>query len=681
MSHYLFELGLEEVPARFLLGIRDQLSQRIADFLAEKRIAYEEIESFATPRRIAVRIHNIADKQADIQEKVKGPALRIAQDDQGQWTKAAEGFARGQGASVEEIIVEDYKGEDYIYVDKFIAGQAVEEILKEIPTILQAMNFPVTMHWSNLETSFIRPVHWMVSLLDNQIIPFEFVGITSSNHTRGHRFLGSKDIVLEDESQYENALKKNYVIASFEERQAIIRHQVQEIAQENTWRIPMDLDLLEEITAIVEWPTAFYGEFESSYLEVPEIILQTAMKDHQRYFYVQDPTTEKMLPYFISVRNGNQEHLENVVKGNLKVLKARLEDALFFYQEDLKHSLNFFNEKLDYVNEHQAIGTYGEKEARVEALIQLIANQPGRSLPTGEAVEIAGEASRCYKFDLMTAVVDEFPELQGQMGEIYAEYYGLDDAVARAIGSQYLPNQAGGQLPATEAGALLAMADKLDTLIQFFEAGIIPTGSNDPFALRRQASGIVEIMLDRRWDFDLLTILHQKVLDPAVLTAIKEFIQARVSNHLDADGVDYDIIQSVTQVNHLDLLVMVDTAKRMQTLKLDDPATYRNFVEQLTRVVNLGHQVEVIQPISETLAQTSSEKALISQVMGLDLLVEQVELFGTLYRLAPTIEAYFEDNMVNTDDPTIKGNRQATLKVLTEAVFNLFDPRQLISKF
>ncbi|MGX7106775.1 glycine--tRNA ligase subunit beta [Hutsoniella sourekii] len=681
MSHYLFELGLEEVPARFLLGIRDQLSQRIADFLAEKRIAYEEIESFATPRRIAVRIHNIADKQADIQEKVKGPALRIAQDDQGQWTKAAEGFARGQGASVEEIIVEDYKGEDYIYVDKFIAGQAVEEILKEIPTILEAMNFPVTMHWSNLETSFIRPVHWMVSLLDNQIIPFEFVGITSSNHTRGHRFLGNKDIVLEDESQYENALKENYVIASFEERQAIIRHQVQEIAQENTWRIPMDLDLLEEITAIVEWPTAFYGEFESSYLEVPEIILQTAMKDHQRYFYVQDPTTEKMLPYFISVRNGNQEHLENVVKGNLKVLKARLEDALFFYQEDLKHSLNFFNEKLDHVNEHQAIGTYGEKQSRVKALIQLIANQPGRCLPTEEAVEIAGEASRCYKFDLMTAVVDEFPELQGQMGEIYAEYYGLDAAVARAIGSQYLPNQAGGQLPATEAGALLAMADKLDTLIHFFEAGIIPTGSNDPFALRRQASGIVEIMLDRRWDFDLLAILHEKVLDPAVLTAIKEFIQARVSNHLDADGVDYDIIQSVTQVNHLDLLVMVDTAKRMQTLKLDDPATYRNFVEQLTRVVNLGSQVDVIQPISVTLAQTSSEKALISQVMGLDLLVEQDELFGTLYRFAPTIEAYFEDNMVNTDDPTIKGNRQATLKVLTEAVFNLFDPRQLISKF
>ena len=451
MAEFLLEIGMEEIPARFLLDLSQQLEKRVADFLAEERLAYESLSAYATPRRLAVQVHGLAERSQDVSTKSKGPSLKIAKDAEGNWTKAALGFIKGQGASQEDVIVESIKGEDYIFVNKHLPGKAADQVLSGLNRVLEAMTFPVTMTWHDYETPFIRPVHWIVALLDQALVPLEFVGVKSDRISRGHRFLGH-DVTLAQATDYVEALREQHVLVDFEERRANIRQQLADLASAQGWQVPVDEDLLEEVTAIVEWPTVFYGDFEDKYLSVPHCVLITAMRDHQRYFYALDAKNE-LLPVFISVRNGNDQHLANVVKGNQKVLRARLEDALFFYQEDLKHDLNFFVDKLANVNEHFKLGTLADKQVRVGALISQLQGELNLDQASYEA---ALRASQIYKFDLMTQVVGEFDELQGQIGEIYARHYGEEALVAQAIGTQYLPTTSGGALPNQDAGALLA---------------------------------------------------------------------------------------------------------------------------------------------------------------------------------------------------------------------------------
>uniref|UniRef100_UPI0026E92A5C glycine--tRNA ligase subunit beta n=1 Tax=Abiotrophia defectiva TaxID=46125 RepID=UPI0026E92A5C len=531
MAEFLLEIGMEEIPARFLLDLSQQLEKRVADFLAEERLAFESLSAYATPRRLAVLVHGLVERSQDVSTKAKGPSLKIAKDAEGNWTKAALGFIKGQGASQEDVIVESIKGEDYIFVNKHLPGKAADQVLSGLNRVLEAMTFPVTMTWHDYETPFIRPVHWIVALLDQELVPLEFVGVKSDRISRGHRFLGH-DVSLAKATDYVEALREQHVLVDFEERRANIRQQLADLASAQGWQVPVDEDLLEEVTAIVEWPTVFYGDFEDKYLSVPHCVLITAMRDHQRYFYALDAKGE-LLPVFISVRNGNDQHLANVVKGNQKVLRARLEDALFFYQEDLKHDLNFFVDKLANVNEHFKLGTLADKQVRVGALIRQLQSDLNLDQASYEA---ALRASQIYKFDLMTQVVGEFDELQGQIGEIYARHYGEETLVAQAIGTQYLPTTSGGALPNQDAGALLALADKLDTLFQYFKVGLIPTGSNDPYALRRTAMGIVEILLDRGWELDLLPVFKQLVEaqegDQELLKQLADFVWARVAVHL-----------------------------------------------------------------------------------------------------------------------------------------------------
>ena len=681
MAEFLLEIGMEEIPARFLLDLSQQLEKRVADFLAEERLAYESLSAYATPRRLAVLVHGLAERSQDVSSKAKGPSLKIAKDAEGNWTKAALGFIKGQGASQEDVIVESIKGEDYIFVNKHLPGQAADQVLSGLNRVLEAMTFPVTMTWHDYEIPFIRPVHWIVALLDQELVPLEFVGVKSDRISRGHRFLGH-DVTLAKATDYVEALREQHVLVDFEERRANIRQQLADLASAQAWQVPVDEDLLEEVTAIVEWPTVFYGDFEEKYLSVPHCVLITAMRDHQRYFYALDAKGE-LLPVFISVRNGNDQHLANVVKGNQKVLRARLEDALFFYQEDLKHDLNFFVDKLANVNEHFKLGTLADKQARVGALISQLQGDLNLDQASYEA---ALRASQIYKFDLMTQVVGEFDELQGQIGEIYARHYGEEALVAQAIGTQYLPTTSGGALPDQDAGALLALADKLDTLFQYFKVGLIPTGSNDPYALRRTAMGIVEILLDRGWELDLLPVFKHLVEahegDQELLKQLSDFVWARVAVHLRNQSVDMDQIQGIGAANHLEVGKANYVAHFLKTHKDKNPTAYKRFLEAITRVVNLGAKVQEEAQLNLDLAQTDSEAKLIEAAAKIDQYKISVDaLYMYLDNLVPVIEAYFDDNKVNADDETIRANRLATLKVLTEAVLELFDSRLLINKF
>ncbi|WP_306486364.1 glycine--tRNA ligase subunit beta [Abiotrophia sp.] len=681
MAEFLLEIGMEEIPARFLLDLSQQLEKRVADFLAEERLAYESLSAYATPRRLAVLVHGLDECSQDVSTKAKGPSLKIAKDAEGNWTKAALGFIKGQGASQEDVIVESIKGEDYIFVNKHLPGQAADQVLSGLNRVLEAMTFPVTMTWHDYEIPFIRPVHWIVALLDQELVPLEFVGVKSDRISRGHRFLGH-DVTLAKATDYVEALREQHILVDFEERRANIRHQLADLASAQGWQVPVDEDLLEEVTAIVEWPTVFYGDFEEKYLSVPHCVLITAMRDHQRYFYALDAKGE-LLPVFISVRNGNDQHLANVVKGNQKVLRARLEDALFFYQEDLKHDLNFFVGKLANVNEHFKLGTLADKQVRVGALISQL--QGDLSLDHA-SYEAALRASQIYKFDLMTQVVGEFDELQGQIGEIYARHYGKEALVAQAIGTQYLPTTSGGALPDQDAGALLALADKLDTLFQYFKVGLIPTGSNDPYALRRTAMGIVEILLDRGWDLDLLPVFKHLVEayegEQELLKQLADFVWARVAVHLRNQSVDMDQIQGIGAAKHLEVGKANYVAHFLKTHKDKNPTAYKRFLEAITRVVNLGAKVQEETQLNLDLAQTDSEAKLLEAAAKIDQYKISVDaLYMYLDNLVPVIEAYFDDNKVNADDETIRANRLATLKVLTEAVLELFDSRLLINKF
>lgn len=673
--NYLLEIGLEEVPARFLVTLKDQLQDRVQIFLQEQRLAYESIQAFASPRRLAVLVHGLAEVQEDASEVAKGPAMTIAQDEDGNWTKAALGFMKGQGVDPSAAYVDNIKDVPYLFVKKFQKGQAAAEVLQNMDKVIKEMTFPVTMHWHDYKVPFIRPVHWLVSLLDQDIVPINFVGIQADRVSRGHRFLG-QDVLIQTATDYLAALKAQYVVVDFDERKSLIQAQLEALGQEKGWQIPIDQDLLDEVTAIVEWPTVFYGEFDQSYLDLPEIVLITAMKDHQRYFYAKD-MEGKLLPVFISVRNGNQDHIENVVKGNRKVLRARLEDALFFYQEDLKKPLNFYIEKLDHVNEHFKLGSLGQKQDRVYRYIETIAPYLNIS---GQAKDDAQATAKVYKFDLMTQTVGEFDELQGEIGAIYGKHYGLSDQVCQVIGDQYLPKTAGGELPKSQAAILLTIADKIDTLVNYFAVDLVPTGSNDPYALRRQAMGLVEILDSTDIEVDLAHLigLHPVLQDQNnLLETILQFIKARLVNSLEKLEVDFDIIKAIEGAERFDINQNMDTAFKLAKIKLDQPDHYRDMVEALTRVVNLGAKVQDPGQVDQTLSQSESEAVLMRMVAA----GPGQDIFTYFDQLVGPIHTYFEENMVNDQDTSIRQNRLSLMFLLTSQIVKYFDPRQLLSKF
>lgn len=691
---FLLEIGLEEIPAQIVTPSMNQLKAKVSAFLESNALAFESIEAFSTPRRLAVRVNQLAEKQADVEEEVKGPAKKIALDAEGNWSKAAQGFVRGQGLTTEDITFKELNGTEYVFVNKFVAGKMAEEVLVGIKDIITSLTFPVSMHWADHDFKYIRPIHWLVALLDETIVPFEILTIPTGRTSRGHRFLG-KDLSFDHANQYEEKLLEEFVIANPLKRQGLIVEQAEKLAQAKNWQVGLDEDLLEEVTNLVEYPTAFVGTFDEKYLAVPEEVLITSMKEHQRYFDVKD-SQGQLLPYFVAVRNGNSEYLENVVRGNEKVLTARLEDAEFFYQEDHKLTIAECVEKLKKVTFHEKIGTTFEKMQRVHAIAQLIGREVGL---TDEQLADLARASDIYKFDLVTNMVGEFPELQGIMGEKYALTQGEKPAVAQAIREHYLPTSSEGVLPESAVGSVLALADKVDSLFSFFAVGLVPTGSNDPYALRRQTYGAIRIVENQGWKFPIIRLQNEIA---AVINQdserygitldgqqkeVAEFMKARMKQWLSSRGVRHDVIEAVTSAEQDDISTIFEAAAVLKA-GLDDQ-DFKPSVEALTRVINLaqkgqqayGHLTELI--VDPTLFENQEEKNLYEAVKTVAAEFSDKTLndnYQALKALRPTIESYFNETMVMSEDEAIRRNRLTQLMIIARMALSFASLEQLVIK-
>ncbi|MBC6388036.1 glycine--tRNA ligase subunit beta [Lactobacillus kunkeei] len=692
MAHtFLLEIGLEEMPAHVVTPSIKQLVKKTEDYLKDQRIDFDAVKPFSTPRRLTIQIEGLADKQPDVNETVKGPAKKIALDDEGNWSKAAIGFTKGQGLSTDDITFKEVKGTEYVFVEKHIAGKPVKEVLMGLKDVITSMTFPTLMKWNVYRLDFIRPIRWMVALLDDEVLPIQILDVTASNVSRGHRFLG-QDTTINSADEYEEKLKEQFVIVDAQKRKDLIVKQIKEIQDENNWVININPGLLEEVNNLVEWPTAFFGKFDEKYLQLPSEVLITSMKDNQRFFYVNDQNGN-ILPFFISVRNGNSEYIENVIAGNEKVLTARLEDAMFFYQEDQAKDIDFYVNKLKKVSFHDKISTMFEKMQRVEKIAEVIGQHA--KLNDQELKDVK-RAAQIYKFDLVTGMVGEFSELQGVMGEKYALLKGENEAVATAIREHYMPISATGELPATKVGSVLSLADKFDSILTFFAAGMIPSGSNDPYALRRQANGIVRIVKNEELNFNLTEMMEAFInaekdanvapdLDQnKEISEIVSFIKDRIVKQLKADKIRHDIIDAAGNSNNDNIEFIFNVADILNEHKEDD--NFKESVEALTRVLRISEKQDFASDdlnVDESLFENDSEKNLHSNVEAISgdfFSLSANDEYNKLFDLKDSINDYFDQTMVMAKDENVKNNHLRELTKLSNMINWFADLNQLIVK-
>lgn len=687
----LLEIGLEEVPARFVRDAMEQLQQKYEKWLEEQRIAFERIQSYATPRRLAILVTGVAEKQADIEEEAKGPSRKIAQDENGNWSKAALGFARSQSVEPEALYFKELAGVEYVYARKSSIGIETSSLLAQgFVDVIQSMSFPKNMRWGSYDMRFVRPIRWLVALYGNDVVPIELAGVASGRISRGHRFLGS-ETSLAAASDYAEKLREQFVIVDVAEREALIVKQIEELAAQKGWKIAVKEDLLEEVLFLVEYPSTLFGTFEESFLNIPQEVLITSMREHQRYFPVLDQEG-KLLPYFVTVRNGDQRSLDIVAKGNEKVLRARLSDAKFFYEEDHKLTIEAALAKLENIVYHEELGSVGDKVRRVTRTASLISSK----LAVGQSVQDKVErAAAICKFDLVSQMVYEFPELQGIMGEDYASRLGEDAEVAKAINEHYQPRFAGDAVPSQLVGAIVSLADKIDTIVGCFSIGIVPTGSQDPYALRRQAAGIVQILLAHNLPmsltelFELSLTVHAergtKRSSEDIAKDLQDFFALRVKNWLGEHGAKYDVIDAVMEAGFTDLQL---TKKRAELLaaQLQDAnkASFKSNVEAFNRVCNLAAKAESKQ-VDPELFQEETERNLYNTWVAIHssfaaaMAARDVEsAYEQLASLREPIVAYFDSVMVMAEDEAVKQNRLATLAVIGDDVAAIADLSKLV---
>ena len=684
---YLFEIGTEEMPAHVVERSVKQLAQRTEKFLKEKGLNFKCTKTFSTPRRLTVLVEDLTEKQEDIDEIKKGPAKKIALDQDKNWTKAAQGFARGQGMTTDDIYFDKLKGTEYAYVHVKKEGKKTSDILLEMSEIIKSMTFPTKMRWDSHDFEFVRPIHWLVSLYGSDVIPVKILDITAGRKTAGHRFLGDS-VVLANSSDYEDALKDQFVIVDANKRRKMIIDQMNKLVKKNNWQIKPDESLLEEVTNLVEYPTVFAGSFAKKYLQMPKEVLITSMKDNQRYFEVYDQNGE-LINHFIAVRNGNKDYLENVISGNEKVLVARLDDAQFFYDEDRKYPLSHFVQKLDNVSFHDKIGSMSEKMKRVNIIGDFLAK---RWHLDKQVVSDFDRASQIYKFDLVTQMVGEFAELQGVMGKHYAKLAGEKDDVAAAIAEHYMPTTSEGNLPKTTVGSLLSIADKLDTIITFFAVGMIPSSSNDPYALRRYAYGIVRILINQRWSLPFNDVLPEIVSalenqTPAKLPKKAEqeeeislFIRDRIKQYLQKNNYKYDIIDAVLASSQQDPIQILAAAKVLQLHHDDDK--FKPVVESLIRINNILKKAKYKGKniVNKDLFDNDTETQLAESVNDLSKIDKLADLYDGFVKLQPVIDLYFETNMIMAKDEAVKNNRLAQLSDVAQLSKRLGDLSKLVIK-
>lgn len=698
MKKLLFEIGTEEIPAKFMPGILKQLKELAAAKMQELRIPFEDITVYGTPRRMAFIADGVAETQADVVVEAKGPSVKIAYVS-GAPSKAAQGFARGQGVDVKDLVVRD----NYVYAVKHLAGQPVVELLPGLlMDILTSLSFPKTMRWADYEFRFVRPIRWMVALFGDQIIPVEICGVKSGKFSMGHRFMqqslkaaaesqgllsaalskvgnkvysalaGVKGAVeIPSAGDYKKVMYDNFVMVDQDERRALILQQIKDLAAQNGGEAEINEDLLEEVNYLVEWPTALCGKFEEKFLSLPKECIITPMREHQRYFPVLDEDGN-LLNKFITVRNGGSEHLDIVTHGNERVLRARLSDAEFFFNEDRAIKLEDRLEKLKTVSFQEGLGNMYDKSERLVKMAEML--RFAINTPVDEE-----ELRRCAllcKTDLVTGMVIEFTELQGVMGREYALLDGEKPEVATGIFEHYLPRFAGDALPATTIGCIVGIGDKLDNICATFSRGLAPTGSQDPYALRRQALGVINILLDANYHISLAKIiagtLYLLDIKPEetgkLVPQIMEFFKQRLRNLLMDQGIRYDVIDAVFADKRND--DMVDLAVRCKALAAYvEAGNAEPLVQVSVRVSNLCKKIEKEVAISGALFKDESENKLHEVVAAVSkeiipeiVLYDYAAVLKAGEKVIEPVNTFFDNVMVMDEDENVKNNRLAMLE-------------------
>ena len=678
----LLEIGTEEIPAHAMPGILSQLKENAAKAFKELRLSYTDIRTLGTPRRTALLVAGLDEKQPDVSSENRGPSVAIAFDADGNPTKAAQGFARGQKVDASALVVKD----GYVYAMVHEDGKATSELLQALlPELICGLSFPNNMRWADLDFKFIRPLRGLVALYDAEIIPFEVAEVKSGRISRGHRFLSQGDFSIADAKSYEKACEEQFIIVDQEKRKAMIREQIEACAKANGGQAEITEELLEEVLYLVEYPTALCGRFEDKYLQLPPEAVITPMRDHQRYFPVKD-AAGKLLPLFITVRNGGTAHLETVQHGNERVLRARLDDAQFFFDEDRKKSLEQHMDKLKTVVFQEGLGTIFDKAGRLEKLAGSISDSLAVS---AQDKKDAMRAARLAKADLVTGMVCEFTELQGVMGREYALLDGETPAVAKAIYEHYMPRFAGDSQPKTTAGRIVSLADKVDNIVATFSRGLIPTGSQDPFALRRQALGMVNMLIEAEYHVSLSALVASAMdmlgmQDAAARTKMQadvaDFMRLRLKNVLADANIRYDIVDAV--LGNVDDIYAVYLRAQAVAKALEKDMT--KSIQAFVRAGNLAKKAET-EGMAEALFTVPEEKALyqayVSTASALESLLKGQDYLGALddlEELAAPIDAFFDAVMVMDKDEKIRKNRLGLLKAIDALVNEVADFSKIV---
>ena len=701
VAQLLLEIGVEELPYQFIAPALAALKESAERLCSDQRLTLQSVRTMGTPRRLTIVVDGLAARQTSMTKEVMGPSKAVAFDQNSQPTKAAVGFAAGQGVAVQDLQVRQTPKGEYLFAVKHETGRSSTAVLIDLlPQLVGSLSFPKAMKWNETGVRFARPVRWVVAVYGGSVLPIKIAGITASNQTKGHRVLGGgKWLPIRDAAAYLSTLERQGVVVEIQRRRQLIEEQITAICHKAGLRLNQDEALLDQAVYSTEQPTAIIGSFKEAYLDVPEEILITSMKEHQGFFSLRHKQTGKLAPHFIAVANNRAKDMSLIREGNERVLAARLADAKFFFDEDRKVRLEERAKKLGGVTFHQKLGTMAQKQERVSKLAGLIAEQ-GSSGQT-QLRQLAERAASLSKADLLTGIVGEFPELQGIMGGEYARHDGESMAVAQAIREQYLPKAIEGELPETEAGQALSLADRLDSIAAFFHVGLVPTGSEDPFALRRHATAIVRIILERTLKLNLAELIDQAInlvvgdgfkgaADSSQVDRqrIKDFLFERVRHYVRlVYGLRDDVIESVLKPAHGSMIDLVDLVQKMRALvAVTTKADFDPLIVGFKRAHRLVEKEQwTREPVDAARFQHPAESALHQAVRGEHQQIEASIQAGeydraleALVRLKPTIDEFFSGVMVNADDQTVRSNRLSLLKEVDDLFMSFADFSQIV---
>ena len=691
MSHFVLELGVEEIPARFLASLERELGSRFAALFEENGLTYDSLEVSTTPRRAVMHVRGLLEATPVREEVALGPSVKAAYDAEGNPTKAVLGFARGQGVDVADLFQQETPKGIYVAARKTVGGASASSIIAEAaPAIIGALPFPKRMHWGESRFLFARPLRWVLALMDKEVVSFKVADLESGRMTTGHRVHGKGPHEVSCACEYDKVLaEKCGVTVSGAERRKVVIEGGDELAKTVNGRVMWKESLLDEVQGLSEHPVPVLGDFDPSFLELPSIVLLTSMETHQKSFGLEGEDG-KLLPHFLTVSNVSSLEPALVKKGWERVLRARLEDARFYWNTDMKASFDVWKEKLDHVIFLCPLGSMGDKCRRLEALCQWLAAQPG--IAGGKvAAESAAVAGRCAKADLVSQMVGEFDTLQGIMGTIYGHKMGLDPVAADALAEQYLPAGPETPVPATDLGAILSMADKADTLVGCFGLGNIPTGAADPFALRRCALGIARILIEKGWRLPVEEFfakaqalyaedIRWKLEKPEALAKLNEFFAGRVKNLFLTQGFDTLLVEAVMNAGSSDVWA---ASRRLAALAAEAAKPgFADNAQTFKRVANILRKQGsgATGAFRAELLAEEPEKALAAALTDMAAKFDALwaedrfdELLALMDGVRPTVDAFFEGVMVMAEDAELRANRLDLLQALLNKMGRLAD--------